>query len=204
MQVLHSLLLCSSRQLTEGRRDFLLVHVRPADLTRGPSTPAPVLKPSSLARKRPRTPASSSTRLQLQDRQGALRPARLSLKTDKATAPPAGLSLKTDKAHCAPARPLSQDRQGARASCSASFPDFKAHCASCSLSLFSDVHCTYRSATQPTSASPTWQRSEDAGAVADATAAKSKLTGLLLHHQPRPGQLRNADQGDRPQVPPQA
>ena len=35
VQVLHSLLLCSSRQLTEGRRDFLLVHVRPADLTRG-------------------------------------------------------------------------------------------------------------------------------------------------------------------------
>ena len=115
-----------------------------------------------------------------------------------------GFNFKTDKAHCAPCSALSQDRQGApRLLLGLSLKTDKAHRASCSASLsrptrrtappvrplflsLSDVHCTYRSATQPTSASPTWQRSEDAGAVADATAAKSKLTGLLLHHQPRP------------------
>ena len=75
-----------------------------------------------------------------------------------------------------------------------------AHCASSSAfsSKVDHVHCTFSSASnQPplpsikkgppfTSTSPTWQRSEDAGAVPEAIAAKSKLTGLLLHLPPRP------------------
>ena len=198
------ILFCSVLTSTHrGRRGFLFVHVRPADLT-GAFHVSPVLRPPSLARKRPRTPASSTTRSQLPDRQGAPR-LLFGLSTPRPTRRTALFvrlllhqqhrrrvlhvsfgNSKTDDAHCASR--LSTNKTDS------------AHCASSSAfsSKVDHVHCTFSSASnQPplpsikkgpsfTSTSPTWQRSEDAGAVPEATAAKSKPTGLPHHLPPRP------------------
>ena len=171
------ILFCSVLTSTHrGRRGFLFVHVRPADLTGGLPRLSPVLRPPSLARKRPRTPASSTTRSHLQDRQRALRVLFRSL----------SFNSQTDKAHRASCSASHlQDRQGAlRFLFGSSFTNNT-----------DDVYCTSRSATpelttrtarlvhQPTR--PTARTARPVRLLPDRQRALRVQFGILIKGRPR-------------------